>query len=395
MNKGRVFSCLVAGFLIVSACASCAQTNLSLGSIGPVTAEQCPANKNFATGMNCFNTTISGCQGTTTNITVDFGYVPVNAPQGVIVLFSGGAGESPSPELENRFVSDYVTAGYEPFEVAWESPWEATAGTSGDNIMYAACWPATLLNYFYQYYLVNMRQPPPGGNNPHAGMCAQGFSGGSAALAYALAWYGAYSYVDKAALLSGPVFSDIEQGCIVPAAPNKIVCDGSPSWCKLGTQAPWSDAPAYQDPVTSGVRLWSGPDPTCAYPPTSNYQTSSQSNQNWLNMSIVNQSGGTFSYPNTNVTGWLCASVYQNAQQMNNSSAQGQIFNAAVAAAEGSNLKLTVYAVQNCDDPEGVQTRDAVVPALASLCQPGNYCGYTAIMNDMTNQQNNPTYCHH
>src|SRR5208282_4513681 len=49
--------------------------------------------------------------------------------------------------------------------------------------------------------------------------CAQGFSAGSSAVAYALAWYGAGSYLDNAELLSGPVFSDIQQGCEYPQPP--------------------------------------------------------------------------------------------------------------------------------------------------------------------------------
>jgi hypothetical protein len=352
--------------------------------------------------MNCYNVTISGCPNTiSTGIVVDYGYIPGNAtPQnGIIVLLSGGSGESPSPEDENKFVTDYVNNGYGVIEVAWRTGWELTQGNIGDStygVRYAACWPATLLYYFYNTYVVPLRQPSI---NPHAGMCVQGFSGGSAALGYALAWYGAYSYVDKAGMLSGPVFSDIEQGCIRPPAANQYVCGGSPSWCQLGTppgppyQAPWYNAPAYQDPVTSAVRLLSN-DATCAYA-ASGFMTSPQSNQNWLNMSIVNQSGGTFDYPNTKVTGWVCASVYQNAQQMNNSSAQGQIFFAALGAAGSPQFSL--YAVQNCDDPEGVQTRDAVAPALPTECDSnGQYCGYTAIKDDMIDPARSQTgVCKH
>ena len=58
-------------------------------------------------------------------------------------------------------------------------------------------------------------------------MCAQGFSAGSGALGYALAWYGAATsaeyHLDKVALLSGPVFSDIEQGCEDPIPPPQTV----------------------------------------------------------------------------------------------------------------------------------------------------------------------------
>jgi len=46
-------------------------------------------------------------------------------------------------------------------------------------------------------------------------MCALGDSAGSAAVAYSLAYYNAGSYFDNVELLSGPVLSDIEQGCQV------------------------------------------------------------------------------------------------------------------------------------------------------------------------------------
>jgi len=72
------------------------------------------------------------------------------------------------------------------------------------NIRTAACRPATFLHWV---------KGTPG--NPglwtQGGMCAQGASAGSGGLAYALAWYGEGSDLDKAVFLSGPVFSDIRK----------------------------------------------------------------------------------------------------------------------------------------------------------------------------------------
>ncbi len=53
-------------------------------------------------------------------------------------------------------------------------------------------------------------------------MCAQGDSAGSAAVVYSMTYYGAASYLYNVELISGPVLSDIKQGCQEPA-PNDPV----------------------------------------------------------------------------------------------------------------------------------------------------------------------------
>jgi len=100
-------------------------------------------------------------------------------------------------------------------------------------------------------------------------------------------------------------------------------------------------------------------------------------------MSIVDGSRGTFSYPKTTISGWLCESVYQGQQCngtsqycMNNSSSQGQLFYTQVAAA-GTTQPFTIDPVTTCDTAEGVSGSDATVPGLQ------NENGFTAISNDM------------
>jgi hypothetical protein len=46
-------------------------------------------------------------------------------------------------------------------------------------------------------------------------MCVHADSGGAAAAAYSLTWYGEGADVDKVLLENGPVFSDINRGCEV------------------------------------------------------------------------------------------------------------------------------------------------------------------------------------
>src|SRR5262249_13398005 len=147
----------------------------------------------------------------------------------------------------------------------WATDWgQATTQTGPTyNVKLAACRPATLLNHIYNRFFTAVKAI-----TPSAGMCAQGFSAGSAAIAYSLAWYGGGDdlnrvYLDKVELLSGPVLSDIKQGCDVPSAEvcacgNPITGVGSP-WCQLsgpgGTQPPWF-APISYSSEAGLVRNW-------------------------------------------------------------------------------------------------------------------------------------------
>ena len=103
--------------------------------------------------------------------------------------------------------------------------------------------------------------------------------------------------LDKVELLSGPIFSDIKQGCIEPAASSITVCPSGQFGCVLGTQQPWSVPPAYVYGSEVGVRTWSGDD-TCAWVPGGT--ASADSNADWKEMSIVDgTTNPTFTYPKT------------------------------------------------------------------------------------------------
>src|SRR5207237_5887380 len=135
------------------------------------------------------------------DLTFTYGYLaPTGAINGTVVFFSGGSGTKPSESADDlSLVGQYFAANYEIVQVAWYTDWEYPHGLTGGNIQYAACRPAAFLKY------VHATQALYSGG----GMCAQGASAGSAAIAYSLAWYGADSFLDKVELLSGPVFSDI------------------------------------------------------------------------------------------------------------------------------------------------------------------------------------------
>jgi hypothetical protein len=388
-----------------------ASGTLSTGSISyPGTLQtSCPGSGWFTyqpqqgapVPMTCYQDTVTGCANAQ-SLNFFYGYIyPVAPYVGTIVFLSGGDGITPSSsqDQEQMYAADYYAKGYEIVQVEWSVAWEQTDVPSqsntpyAPNIQYAACRQATFLKFVHDHYYSNT-------GNAHAGMCAQGASAGSAAVAYSLAYYGAGDYLDNVELMSGPVLSDIKQGCIVPNAAAVTVCgqnNGSQIGCQLGNLQPWSLGPQYTG-AANGVRSWTY-DQTCNAPLPEG-ATNSQSNLAWWQMSIVDDgtNSPTFSYPTTSMTGWLCQSV-QNQNQCvggeggspqddcpNNSSPQGQIFYAAITANQVvPQSHYAVYAVKDCGTAEGVGAGGSFVPGYGT----NGLNGFSAIETEME------TYCKH
>jgi hypothetical protein len=336
---------LLAGLLSLSACGGVSQTattpppppcttncGASLGSVTNAAAlSACPTG--YATGMNCWQATVV-CPNTA-DLTVTYGYMaPLGTIKGTIFFHGGGAGDVPLGIP--KFIDPYTQAGYALVQMAWASSWEDTGLTTKD-VGVSACRPATLMNYIFQQVATS------GGAK-----CAQGFSAGSAAVAYALSWYGASSYLDNVELLSGPVFSDIEQGCKVPSPAPLNVCAPGQFGCMGAT--PFLDSPSYNTgPDGSGTATGVGNitgDASCGGLAT----TSAQSNANWKAMSIVNgTTTPSFSYPKTSMAGWVCSNG------LNPSAAQGNIFyQQFTSTAQIADFSLNPVA--NCTGAEGVDT---------------------------------------
>lgn len=335
--------------------------------------------------MTCFQTTLTGCQNVDS---LNFTYgqlIPSGNVNGVIAFFDGGDGTTPAFEPEQlSMLSYYASRSYGVVEIQWSSAWEQTTNA---NIQNAACRPATFLNYVYSHIYSAVAA-----GNPKAGMCAQGFSAGSAAIGYSLAYYGAGSFLDAVELISGPVLSDIKQGCQVPEAGSVTVCPTGNTECKLGADKPWSLPPLYVNSDANYVRRWSN-DNSCQsmYPAV----TTPDSNAAWLAQSIVDQSNltgkgatPTFSYPSTAMSGWLCRTLLKTDPICpdpadyfgcpNNSSPQGQIFYSVVIP---GTAPFSVYSVDSCSGPEGVTggTVSGLAPQYQNIAPPGE----TAVENDM------------
>jgi hypothetical protein len=318
---------------------------LPLGSVGQVAGSACP--RGFLDGMSCFQGEIS-CPGTD-DIGFMYGFKePDVAEKGTIVLLEGGGGTSDVSSVQ--YSDKYLEAGFSIVQLVWDTPWGVTENTVGTSIKVAACRPATFLNFVFK----NLYR---GG-----GMCAQGTSAGSGAVAYSLAWYGGANFLDKVELLSGPVFGDVEKGCMVPHAPTVTVCPAGQLGCNGD---PWEDPPYYVGGDIKGLDLWTG-NPTC----NGGSPTSEASDSSWKSMSIVDGTDNpTFSYPQTGMAAWLCSSV---ALEQNNSAAQGEFFYQQFTDPRQTD-GYSVTRIDHCTGTEGVSNGTT----------PQGVAGLTAISDDM------------
>ena len=265
---------------------------LPLGTMSvPTSLSRCPSG--FYAGSSCFQSTVS-CAATAP-ITVVYGYrTPPGVVKGTILMHDGGGGTTPfthGPRDGRTFPESFFNAGYRIVQLAWATDWEDT-NLPRKNIRVAACRPATLMKYIYE----NVH----GEKNALGGMAALGQSGGSGALGYALSWYGAGDYLDKAMFSSGPVFSDISLACAVPPKPI-VICAANQFGCTEG--GPWTASPEVGELHATEFRTYSGI-ASCSdetHPPTPAQLDSLRS------MSIIDKDGSVFvDFPKTAVSAWLC-----------------------------------------------------------------------------------------
>ena len=235
----------------------------------------------------------------------------------------------------DSFYSQYAKSGLSSIEVAWNTDWELAGTPYAANILSAACRPATLIDYFHS-------------QAARGSFCAQGISAGSGQLAYSLGWYGLASELSNVELLSGPVFSDIADGCRVP--------NSTPTVRVVPTNGqPWSDPIAYVTEA-SGLSVWTG---NQCLPKNG----SSLAEEEAWNDQSEQQPGATVTFPNTNLSGWVCNNG------LNPSAGQSYLFFSQVRT------PYALTAITNCEGAEEV----------TSGYTPQGVLGQTAIENDMTN----------
>lgn len=350
---GTAFAAIAFTMIFGALSVQAQQVPLPLGNINPRTVKHlqvCPSA--YYPGMSCFSGMVQDCENAA-NIGFNYGVAsPRGEVKGTIVFLEGGGGTS--AYQDPSYPAKYIEDGFQLVYVTWDSDWEATGGSSGTSIKDAACRPATVLNYIYNN-LYNQ-----------GGMCVQALSAGAGAAAYSLAWYGSSSYLDNVELLSGPVFGNIEQGCVVPHAPTVTVCPAGQFGCN-GEE--WPDPPYYVNADPGLVGHWSG-QPSC----NAGRVTSQSANAAWQTMSIVDGNNQpSFFYPQTSLAGWLCSNVDS---EQNNSAAQAQFFFQQFTNS-GQTAAYSVTRIDHCNGPEDVSTGvtpqglngfDAVTEHMVSSC---------------------------
>jgi hypothetical protein len=349
-----------------------AQTVLAPGSVTINPSDTSCHGLTFdTTGDNsdtsCYNGIVA-CASPVPTIHFTIGFAPaIGAMKGTIVFFSHGDGTTSdfanyvTPETHS-----YNSSGFQTAQVVWWTPWEENGG-SPTTIQAAACRPAGILDWFFN--------PLDQHVYTTGGRCAEGLSAGSAAIGYSLAEYGEYNNLDNVELHSGPVLSDIEQGCVPPFS-NYTICTGS--YCHSGTEGGWPDSPEYLG-QSGQIDLWTGVG--------SEYSCTGMDagGVDWKSMSIVDhssQNNATYYYPHTAVNGWICGDDKTNAMQQctqsgttqNNSAIEGYIFYDALSIAKTPSLN--VYRVDSCGST-GESVGNGYVPAKSCAT------GQVAIMQDM------------
>ena len=279
---------------------------------------------------------------------------PSGTSNGTVVFFSEGGGEttnSRDPVGTSKAYAEYynnATNNYQVVQTAWDSDWEDTGTGNTKNIAYAAGRPTAFLLWAYNNLFL------PSTRKSTAGMCAQGASAGGAAVMYALSWYGLYSTIDKVSLLSSPPLSDIQQGCEVNAGANPLptavtVCPTGQLGCNgENTPASWVQEPVYSGSALTSVITWTGLS-SCQ----GGQVTDASDNATWKGMSIVDGTYGTFNFPKTNITAWLCSGVSSDDGTMNNSSPEAQLFFGQFTNSSQYN-GLTINGIPDCESSEQV-----------------------------------------
>jgi len=258
----------------------------SLGTVADHGTTSCPNGSPLTATCNLLTVSCAGLPDLNVTIVVT---KPTGTPVGTVILHAGGPGNM---LLNNGFPGDYVARGLRSVQISWATDW---AAANGMGVKSAACRPATLFYYIF----TNVHQ-----SSRSAGFCAQGSSGGSAAIAYSLAHYGMGDYFDHTVFAAGPGLTRMDYGC------NSHLYQGGPlNLCSSLTDAPY----LYTSRNAQMFNNWESTT-TCESPNPTQSDT-----DRWAADSIVT-SGGNYTYPQTSMSWFTCTT-----QPVNESTGQGKL----------------------------------------------------------------------
>jgi hypothetical protein len=263
---------MIAAAVFVTASTSLAA--LPLGQVADGGAIDCPMGA--AQGASCRAITVQ-CPGVPDiDATVAISE-PTGDAKATVVLHRGADGME---FFDFGFVAAYLDAGLRTVQIAWATPWE---GEGDGGVKACACRPATAFRWAFDELH---------GGDVESGFCAQGHSGGSGAIGYALAHYGLEDTLDFAMFDAGPVFGRIDYGC-----EPSLYAPGSIEVCPEMPMANYT----YGGNSTN-VDRWMGTQ-SCGSP----FGDASQEEIDaWASNSIVSD-GADYEYPQTVLSFWECA----------------------------------------------------------------------------------------
>jgi hypothetical protein len=268
-----------------------------------------------------------------------------------VVFFSGGPGSLSDSDI-NQYVDNYYSPpnNFQVVQIDWATTgWGFTVSGSNANVLNAACRPAGFLKFVHDNLFHS---------GTAAGMCAQGISAGSAAVAYSLSWYGAT--LDNAELIAGPPLADIKTGCqssaqavtICPNSASEPECKGWPVSGTLYTDARYEPTYTPLQPELVQISKDTGTLEASGHASCEDSTVVLQDDPIWAAQGVAQPAIQNTSLAHTAMAAWICASTTGTA---NNSSPEGWLYYNTVAGSPSQNLPtpFAVNAIYSCAGAEG------------------------------------------
>jgi hypothetical protein len=258
---------------------------LSLGTVTVLGPTNCPGGA--TKGATCTSVNVS-CPGIPDLTAIFSEVIPTGTAKGTIILLSGSGGTT---FFNSGFGTPYLNDGFRVVQLAWTTDWEVANGV---GLKSASCRGAT----FFKYVFDNIQ-----GGDRTTGFCAQGTSGGGAAIAYSLVQYGLSNFFDYVVIAAGPGVARMDYGC------DSSLYTGPPlDLCPLINSAPY----VYSKGSGNKVNSWENTTSCVAKSPLSS------DIKKWAADSIVTP-GANFTYPKTAMSWYFCATP-----PVNNSTGEGK-----------------------------------------------------------------------
>src|SRR5262245_33999299 len=248
-------------------------TQLALGTV--TTQYTVPCGDSFPEGAMCTRVTVS-CPGLAEADATVAVAEPAGVPISTVILHNGSGGTT---VFDNGFPAALLARGVRVVQPVWVTDWPVPAGGK-----VSSCRPATLFRWVFD----NVHE-----GDRFRGFCALGHSGGSAAIAYSLSFYGLGDVIDFALLNSGPPMARVDYGC------EPDLYTGGPRYvCPSIPVAPY----AYESSRLEEINRIEAT-ATCGDP----YGDSSAEDQSrWTSDSVVSP-GGVYDYPRTPLSFYYCS----------------------------------------------------------------------------------------